>query len=200
VIRSAALLRLALALGCSSLWGGAAEQTATVEIVPLTITGELVENGRVDLMQQGTKKSFRANFRGWRGTNIPYGEYVLRIEAPGFRSHEQNLRVYQPVVPVRVGLRVTLTDDEARRDVQGRVTSVDTGRGELWVKLVPVLANGPSMDARVLNDGRFTFAGIDPGEYLLIVIRGTSVIHTQQAKLFGGESIEIPLTAEKPAH
>lgn len=196
--RSGTFLGLLLALAGSSHRCPGAEQTARLEIVPLTITGEIVQTGRVDLLQQGTRKSLRSNFRGWRGTNIPYGEYVLRIEAPGFRSHEQILRVYQPSVAVRVGLRVTLADDEPLRQVQGRVTPADLNRAELWVKLVPVLANGPTMDARVLQDGTFSFGGIDPGEYLLIVIRGTSIVQTKQAKLFGGEKIEIPLTPRQP--
>jgi hypothetical protein len=198
VIRSVTFLGIFLTLACSAHRCFSAEQTAIVEIVPLTINGGRVQNGRVDLLQHGTRKSFGTSFRQWRGTNIPYGEYVLRVEAPGFRTHEQNLRVYRPSVTVRIGLRVTLMDDEPVRVVQGRVIAADRDIDELWIKLVPILAGGPPMDARVATDGTFSLGGIDPGEYLLMVIRGTAVIHTKQKMLFGDETIDIALTHQLP--
>src|SRR5262245_26420057 len=44
-------------------------------------------------------------------TTIPYGRYVLKIDAPGFRSYERQLRVLGSAAYVRAALTVAEADE-----------------------------------------------------------------------------------------
>lgn len=178
---------------------------ATIEITTLTQTGESVDKSISDLSQQGTNivdliqrytnKSFRANFRGLQGSNIPYGDYRLRIAAPGFREYEQILRVYQPRVSVRIALSISRIVDTPIPIVKGIIKPVSKDAANLWVKLMPVVHSSCLMESRVQSDGSFQLAGFDPGEYLVVVIRETKVIYSKEISLFKDiNSIDVILT------
>jgi hypothetical protein len=53
---------------------------------------------------------------------------------------------------------------------------------------MPIVNNSSLMDSRVQADGNFQFSGFDPGSYLLVVLRGTRVIYSEQMSLSGGEN------------
>lgn len=179
-------------------WAFEDRTSAIVEITTLTLAGEsadksisdLSQHGAsvVDLIQRYTNKSFRANFQGLRGSNIPYGDYILRLAVPGFREYEQTLRVYQPLVSVRIGLSVSRIVDTPIPIARGIIKPITKETVSLWVKLMPIVNNGSLMESRVKSDGSFRLAGFDPGEYLLVVIRGTKVIYSKQVSLFKDEN------------
>ncbi len=176
----------------------AARASATIEITTLTQAGESVDESIADLSRRGTQtvdltsrwsnKSFRANFKGLYGSNIPYGDYTLKLTVPGFREYEQILRVYQPLVSVRVTLIVSRIIDMPIPTAKGSIKPIPRDAASLWVKLMPITNNNSLMDARVQADGTFQLAGFDHGAYLLAVIRGTDVIYSKQLLLHGGEN------------
>jgi|RhiMetdeSRZDD1v2_1073273.scaffolds.fasta_scaffold504828_2 hypothetical protein len=188
-----ALLFLLLFCFGAGGWQSGERTSATVEITTITQAEESADKSISDLSQQGvsvvdliqryTNKSFQANFRGLRGSNIPYGDYILRLSVPGFRKYEQTLRVYQPSVSVRIGLIVSLNVDAPIPIAKGAIRPISKDTASLWVKLMPVTNNSSLMESRVQADGSFRLAGFDPGEYLLVVVRGTTIIHSRQVSL-----------------
>lgn len=179
--------------------------SAIVEITTLTQDGESVDNSISDLSQRGTSvvdliqrhtnKSFRANFRGLQGSNIPYGDYILRLAIPGFREYEQTLRIYQPLVSVRTGLSISRIVDTPIPTAKGIIKPISKDTARLWVKLIPIVNNTSLMEARVQPDGSFRLSGFDLGEYLLVIIRGTTIIHSKQISLVKDDNdIDVLLT------
>jgi hypothetical protein len=180
--------------------------SATIEITTIiTITGESADESIselskrgisvVNLVQRYTNQNFRDNFRGLQGSNIPYGDYMLRLAVPGFKNYEQTLRVYQPLVFVRIGLNVSLNVDTPIPIAKGNIKPISTDTSSLWIKLIPIVNNNSLMESRVKSDGSFQFAGFDLGEYLLVVLRGTTIIYNKQVSLFRDENtIDILLT------
>jgi len=173
--------------------------SATIEITTvIPITGESADESISELSKRGvsvvnlvhrdTNKSFRDKFRGLQGSNIPYGDYILRLAVPGFKNYEQTLRVYQPLVSARIGLNVSLNVDTPIPIAKGNVKPISTDTASLWIKLIPIVNNNSLMESRVKSDGSFQFAGFDFGEYLLVVLRGTTIIYSKQVSLFLDES------------
>lgn len=198
------LLLLFFCLG-NAKWASEERAYATVEITALTTTGESVDgtisdlsrrgDNVIDLVQPHTNKSFRANFRGTKVSDIPYGNYILRLTVPGFKNYEQPLRVYQPLVSVRICLNVSEIGGTSIPVINGTVMPISSVSSNLWVKLMPILGNNFMMESRVQSNGSFRLAGFDDGEYLLVLIRGTVVIYSKQVYLGGRENnIDLLLT------
>ncbi len=151
------------------------QQFATVEVYPHMIVGQL-QDAFIDLIEVGSRKSFRSNFRGSTALRIPYGEYILRVQAPGFKHVERNLRVLQPVVTVRTMSRVASECFE-HPSIEGTIQSIpDVSR--LWVKAV-TLHGVEGGEAPVRSGGQFLIAGLDIDRYVLLVLDGAKVLHTR---------------------
>ena len=189
-MRSTIFLMFAAALLCS------AECTqvqpagdARVEVSAFSLLGERIANAGVDLIEVGTRKSMRSEFRG-TVARIPYGTYMLRVSAPGFRASERELRVDQPEVLVRIPLSVA-RECEGFAELGGSVQPAPRDR-ELWVKLVPVFGSGGA-EARVSQDGAFLVSGLDDGNYLLLVLDRTTVVHTETLQIRASRRVRVNL-------
>jgi len=179
--------RLFLMLSVTLVCGGECVQVepqpptpnGRVEVVAVDILGEPLRNLTVDLIQVGSGKSFTSEFRDGVANRIPYGQYTARISAPGFRSVERVLRLAQPEVSLRTQLSVSVECGSAYAGVYGSIQPAPGDR-ELWVKVVPVLGSGGG-EVRVSRTGAFQLAGLDDGDYLLLVLDGKTIIHTGNA-------------------
>jgi hypothetical protein len=156
-------------------------QFGRVNVSAFSVLGERLPNLSIDLIEAGTGKSFKAQFRGAVAENIPYGTYRLRVWSPGFRSFERELRLYQPEVSLRTQLSVSV-ECQGLAEIAGVVQPAPKHR-ELWVKLVPLRGIG-GVEVHVSRDGWFLASGLDDGEYLLLVVDGNAIVHT--------ESVDVP--------
>lgn len=152
---------------------------ATVEIIAFTASGARFDSGRLELVDPATGLSSKLHLDGLRTTGVPYGEYILRLRVPGFKEDEQRIRVFQPHVYVRIELRPAQIVDREPLRMIGSVSPPPGRHGELWVRIFPLLMNGPIMDRPIGADGRFELIGSDQGRYLIVIFRGNDCVLTK---------------------
>lgn len=152
--------------------------------------GERIPNPTIDLIEAGTQKNLRAEFRGSIATRIPYGSYTLRASAPGFQSTQLQLRLDQPEVIIRTQLSVGI-ECGGFAEIAGSIHPAPIDR-ELWVKLVPVLGSGGA-EARASRHGFFLVSGLDAGDYFLLVLNGKTIVHTETCQIPGSQRISVKL-------
>jgi len=131
---------------------------------------------------------------------VPFGRYIVAIEAPGFRTRERRLNVLGPAAYMRVGLVVANADEQrvVGRQVFPFIRSVLElplpQNADLWAKLVPI--TGPEddlLDAKIGKDGNFQFNGTETGDYLLMILDGHRVLATEQVSAVGNKVVRIKL-------
>src|SRR5258706_13646088 len=82
-------------------------QYGHVEVLAFSILGERIPNPAIDLIEVGSRKSLTSKFHDALSSRIPYGWYMLRVSAPGFRSVERELHLDQPEFSLRIPLSVS---------------------------------------------------------------------------------------------
>jgi hypothetical protein len=164
-----------------------------VEFSAFSSIGESIPNASFDLLEAGTQKSLRAQLHGGVAENLPYGTYLLRIQAQGFRSAQRQFLLDQPVVSVRVPLSVSV-ECGGFAEIGGTISAVEREH-DLWVKVVPFFGtNGGETRVGVIGkSGVFLIAGLDDGMYYLLVIDGKAIIHTETVHIVGNNRIRIEL-------
>jgi hypothetical protein len=176
------LLILSAALLCSGECVQVGPQKfGRVEVLAFSILGDRLPTLGIDLIELGTQKKYQVPVPEGVAKKIPYGTYTLRVSAPGFRSVSRELRLDQPEALVRIQLSVSV-ECGGFAEIGGHVQPVPRDR-ELWVKLVPLRGIGGA-EVRVSRDGSFLASGLDDGQYLLLVVDGRAVVHT--------ESLDVP--------
>jgi hypothetical protein len=150
-------------------------QFGRIEISAFSMLGERLSTLDIDLIEIGTHQSVKSRLNGAVATKIPYGTYIARVSAPGFRRSEREFRLDQPEILVRIQLSVAI-ECGGLAEVRGGLHPAPAGR-ELWVKIVPLRGVGGA-EARVNRDGSFLAAGLDDGQYLLLVVDGKAIVHT----------------------
>jgi hypothetical protein len=158
----------------------------------------------VTIMELGTKKlttSVTSNAQKEVSALVPYGWYSLKIESAGFRTYERPLKVLGPAVYVRS----TLTAGEpvetrvvgryvATSTIQGSLQGKLPERGDLWAKLVPIFGSEDNlMESKIDPNGSFRFDGMDPGNYLIVILDGRRVITTEQVQSAAKKMVTIRL-------
>lgn len=137
-----------------------------------------MEGSALSLEGSGRSREARADARGlYKFTGLLPGDYRLKLNLP------DELRVYMPEREVKAGRRgcaseVFYVTDNGR--VSGRITGPD-GQPVAGIIVVIVDATGRDLEmsgdgvyAKTDEDGRYHFAGIPAGEYMLGVnVRGT---------------------------
>jgi len=151
-------------------------QFGRVEVSAFSLLGERLPNLGIDLIEVGTQKSLKSHVHGAVATKVPYGTYVLRVSASGFRSVQRELRLNQPEILVRIQLPVSI-ECGGFAEIGGAIYPAPEDR-ELWLKLVPLRGVGGA-EVRVSRDGSFLASGLDDGQYLLLVVDGKAIIHTE---------------------
>ena len=139
-------------------------------------------------------------FNGLRGTQIPYGTYLINLLRTPLNSRtepiETRIDVKQPdslyivigpeipLPPSSVGDRQLPPDYEVR----GRLEPfVPTESEPTWIRLVPTLSNAPALDAQVNASGEFHIYRVLSGRYVALILRGGKIIDTQEIR-FGVSS------------
>lgn len=167
---------LVCAAECVQVGPPQAPQFGRVEVSAVTILGDRVRNLSVDLIEIGSGKSFKSEFRDGVANRIPYGRYTARVYAPGFITIERALLLAQPEISLRTQLNVSMECGGGTGGVHGSIQPAPGDR-ELWVKIVPVLGSGGG-EVRVSRTGTFQLEGLEEGDYLVLVLDGKSIIYT----------------------
>ena len=161
----------------------------TIEVIASDSRGHRIDSVSADLIEAGPTRSFKSAFRDGVA-RVPYGEYLLRVQASGFYTSEFKVRVLQSEMVVRAQIALG-AECRGYSSIGGSIKS-KSGERELYVKAIPVRGVGGS-EARVGRQGTFLMAGLDSGEYLLIVLEGTSVLHTRVVVAAGETNVKIEL-------
>ena len=188
-------IRLFLLLAAALLCSGECIQIGPppfgrIEVQAFTTPGERLANIVIDLIEVGSGKSLTSKFHGAEASRIPYGFYRVRISAPGFRSMERELLLDQPALTLRTQLTVSMECGGFAK-IDGSIQPAPGDR-ELWVKAVPAIGSGGS-EAPVSRDGKFLIAGLDDGDYLLLVLDGKSIVYTRTLAAFGEKHVTVEL-------
>ncbi len=167
----------------------AAGQVATVTVEAWTEADEQIRDPQIYLVKFGTEERVGV-FHNGRASGIPVGEYSLRVREPGFKWHDQRLSVRSQEVYTKLLLHVANLPTNLAK-LNGVIKSASPSD---WIKLVPILNSGaPILEAKVRSDGTFELAGIDAGDYFILVIRGSRVVWTKQLSILSDLQVEVVL-------
>ncbi len=158
------------------------DRVAVIEVVPTTLAGEVYRSSvEPELLNTSRQEAAKGAFHNYRAS-VPYGYYLLRLRIPGFKNHEQLVSAFKPRVYVRVGLRIATISDEPPVRITGAVTPAPQEGDDVWIRAVPLLSSGPSMDSLLDKEGRFEFVGAEVYGYMLLVMRGMDCIATKSIR------------------
>ena len=165
-------------------------QSGRVEVSAFSILGERLSGLDIDLIEVGTQKSLKSRFNGAVAAKVPYGTYLVRVRAPGFRSSEREIHLDQPDALVRMQLSVAI-ECGGFAEIRGTLQHAPKDR-EVWVKIVPLQGVGGA-EARVGQDGSFFAGGLDGGQYLLLVVDGKTIVSTTSLMVPASAPLDIDL-------
>jgi len=167
-----------------------APQFGRLEVSAFSGIGERLPNLDIDLIEVGSHKSLKSRLNGAVATKIPYGTYLVRVSAPGFRTSEREIHLDQPELLVRMPLSVS-GECIGFAQIHGTIRHAPPDR-ELWVKIVPLQGVGGA-ESRVGRNGSFLVGGLDWGQYLLLVVDGQTIIHTASVEPTESAALDIDL-------
>jgi hypothetical protein len=172
-----ALLVLALSQAYSQ---AVMESSTVVRVAGWTRTGERIGRIWVVASSRDGKRRYTANGRDVQ-LFVPTGEYVLKVEAPGFQSKQQMLKAYQPMVFRSMALPVARLHGQTISGLTGRVQNYSGDLRDLRVRLMG-LYDDELWEAVPDISGSFRFPA-DEGAYMLLVLadleKGISIIDSQ---------------------
>jgi hypothetical protein len=184
-------VRLWLALFAPLICAGQTPKTGRIEVQAFDFIGRPLRNISVDLAALGRQAGPAVEFQGAVAERVPYGTYKIRVGAPAYAAVERDIRLNQAELAVRVELPLPMEGHDYA-SVSGSIKPVPRGR-KLWVKVVPLYGTGGS-EALVRPDGSFRVAGLDEGSYVLVVLDGESILHTETlTRVSGDRSVSITL-------
>jgi len=184
------LVRTLVLIGVSIASGKAADsERSRLTIEVWNPANERIEVPQIKLVEVGTKQEL-IPIQHDGALEIPYGEYSLSVSAPGYRRFEQYIRIYQSEVYRRISLSVA---NSRYQTLAGIVKSQSPS--SYWVRLISLSSNNTNaQDAKIKPDGSFQFAGLDGGDYLILVLRdGVIVASVRQHSVLNDHIIEINL-------
>jgi len=171
-------------------------QYGRVNIEAVNLIGNPIRNLTIELIPLGRPAAQSLDFEGAVATRVPYGAYRMRVGAPAYQPAEREIRVAQANTAIRLELPLprecenyaTILGNAKLGNVKPAV-----GPGNLWVKAIPVFGTGGS-EAPIAADGTFRIAGLDDGNYLLMVLDGSTILYTETlAKVSGNRQVTLDL-------
>lgn len=161
------------------------------------------EGAALPYMVGETRGDISSHFNGLRGTHIPYGTYVLNLLRTPLNSLtrpiETRIDVKQPdTLYIVIGPRIPLPpwsigDSQFPTnyyEVRGQIEPFEGPASEaMWIRLVPIIGSGPTLDVEVNSLGEFHIYQVLSGKYaiagryLALIIRGGKIIDAQEITL-----------------
>lgn len=139
-----------------------------------------------------TTQEVQESSRRGRIDSVLYGRHEIRILAPGFRSETLLIDLAQPELAVRAQLAISLECPSKASTLSGSISPPPQGR-ELWVKAVPLRGVGGS-ETLITPRGFYSISGLKPGEHMIAVLHGKSVIYTKVIEVSQDTNLSIKLT------
>jgi hypothetical protein len=124
------------------------------------------------------------------GGRMLYGEYLVRVSAPGFRPAWRHLVVDQDEVSIRVPLELGYRGCPSPPASIGGTVVRGRFTGEFWVKVVPLRGTGGG-ESRVSSAGFFLVSGLQHGAYLLLLMRDDDVLHSKVIRTVSTETSKL---------
>ena len=191
--------RLAFLWGITLLCAGECvhvepQRFGRIDVSAFSVLGDRLSNLGIEFRESGTGKDLSSVLKGTVADKVPYGTYTIRVWAPGFRRAQREVRVMQPEVSIRTQLSVSM-ECGSFHEIMGSIRNVNPN-SEAWVKLVPVRGTGGA-EAPVGRNGAFLLSGLHDGPYVLIVMEGSTVVHTRTVEAFGGKPLDIDIGGDR---
>src|SRR5579864_5813538 len=162
---------------------GTAGHKTVVQIAGWTTTGERIDKIWAALTSIDGSEKYTANGKIAK-LSVPTGEYIMRVDAPGFERRYQLVRAYQPGVFRSVALPVALLDIPMVTSLTGTVRNYGGDMRYLRVRLMGLYGNElreSVLDAR----GSFSFP-VDEGAYILVIVadlgKGISIVESRPVR------------------
>lgn len=149
--------------------------TGIFEILAFDVTGAPI--APVEFQYAPFEPPLRFQLASVGPSRIPYGRYVLNVRAPGFWQTMLVASLSQPVTTVRVTLGVGSCADPQSAALRGTLRGFPSP-ADLWVKAIPI-RGAAGAEARVTPSGYFLLHDLALTEHLLLVLRGSQIIHHQ---------------------
>ena len=164
-------------------------QKGTIEAAGFDVLGAAIQMVNADLLEAKTMRKLASAKQG-RFDGVLYGEYTVHMAAPGFYAVDVPVHLDQATLKVRAQLAV---GEPCRTfsTIAGKATGAKVAGG-LWVKVIPVHGSG-GMEAPVNADGYFAASGLDRGQYLVVVMDGSTPVHSETVLLRGDTRLSITL-------
>jgi hypothetical protein len=178
---------------CAATWLAALPgSAASISVVTTSNNGDVLEPD-VHLYQAGTRNDVWPTGHAQSASNLPPGYYQIEVFLPGFRRYERDLEVFAE----RSYIRVVLTPSGqavGELDVRGKVIHAKSYE-HLWVLAFPLAGNiSDSTQSIVSNTGAFQVATTHPGPYVLVLVRGDSMLGCKRIYV-GATNPEVQITA-----
>jgi len=162
----------------------------SLKALAYSIVEDLGTDVQIELRAADTSKVLQRSANG-RLDRVKYGRYTVRVFVPGFDSEQVDVNVDRSEVIVRAQLAVSM-ECGAASSLSGSIASTGANR-DLWVKLLP-LRGGGGVEAPA-RGGYFLVTGLDAANYVLMVLDGGSVVHTEVIQVVGDKKVSIAPSA-----
>jgi len=167
---------------------------AVVEIRVWDASGYRIEGERVTLTPVGGGDDYNASGKKVE-LSVPPGEYILRVQAPGFEARREILRVYEPRVLRSIALQVAPPHGAAFPSLKGKVVNYGGNVKDLRIRLMALYGDG-LREARVDARGSFAFP-TDNGAFLLVTVAdlssGIAILDIRPLRIVGAEAVTVNL-------
>jgi hypothetical protein len=185
------LLATAILDSCTLQVGWGAEKMASVAVIVYSTTGTKISNPVIRLKSLEPTGETRTLSNG-RTAAAAFGRYELIVSREGFLPVARQVEINHPALCIPVSLEIdsiadTFSPQAPQRDfvvvIKGLTLSEFT-----WAKLVAVYSD--EQYATIIDGGRATFYSPRPGNYLLLILRGPSLLRTLEIRVTRSSDLE----------
>jgi hypothetical protein len=158
--------------------------------------GHALREARIKMLKPDDLSDTGLAFKGLAAYNIPFGQYVLKVNIPGFNYGIKHIVVDQPLTWFQVGLEVGTYDfAKSVRRLTGTVASVSYA--DTYVKLMGVFCD-VSLLRPINSAGAFVFDQVPDGSYLIVIFKNADILASEELIVKSSRSINIDVKSPRP--
>lgn len=146
-----------------------------LEVLAVTAIGDHAKIDSMEVYEYG--KRTMSLLRGKQPGKLKYGDYVIHVHSPGFRTASFDVRIAQAHTLFRAQLEVAEECGPRHYSLNGIIKRTKR-RGDLWVKAIPLRGTG-GFETKASLNGHFLLAGLPFSSYILLVLEDDKVVHQQ---------------------
>jgi len=162
-----------------------------LEVVVVGSFGHVLPEARIQVERIRDERVVE-RFAGQARMRLEPGTYRLVVEPPGFNRAVKMVTLGGNRRLVVVGTTLGgIAGRDVASEVAGRIPNLDPDSKCEWVRLIPLFAGEPVVDARVRLNQYFAFEDLDPGRYLAVVFGAERVCRLSEVTIRSGTRQEI---------